>query len=259
MPRPLLIAHRGASINAPENTLASFKKALEIGVDLIEFDIHLSSDNIPIVIHDASFKRTTNYKKRYSVTTLTLEKIKQMDAGSWFHEQYTGEQIPTLEEVLQLDLKETGLMIELKPSRKNYEQLAELTIELLKAYFPNSPQNIYLGSFSHEILAYLLAAGCPFPLLGIGATHHSLSKHIEIGIRHLAADHLILSSRKINYYKNIGTTLWAWTVNHPQKAEQLLTQGVDGIITNDPHLISPLFNFENIEKIEKVAENSLKA
>ncbi|MCS7313960.1 MAG: glycerophosphodiester phosphodiesterase family protein [Bryobacterales bacterium] len=97
-PGPLVVAHRGASRYAPENTLAAFRKAIELGADLIEFDVRETKDGHLVIMHDDTVDRTTDGEGR--VSDLTLEQIKKLDAGSWFGPQFKGERVPTLEEAL---------------------------------------------------------------------------------------------------------------------------------------------------------------
>ncbi|MBI3536498.1 MAG: hypothetical protein HY070_02885, partial [Chloroflexi bacterium] len=112
MNRPLIIAHRGASAEAPENTLAAFTRAFELGADGIELDVTLTKDNIPVVIHDDTVNRTTN--ARGVVSEMLLAEIKQLDAGSWKDAKYRGEKIPTLEETLRAIPTTKIVNIELK-------------------------------------------------------------------------------------------------------------------------------------------------
>ncbi len=107
-----IVAHRGANKFAPENTLAAIKKALDIGVDMIEIDVHLTKDNQLIVIHDETLERTTNGSGRISGHTL-LE-LKELDAGSWFSKDFIGEPLPTLDEVLEVINGQTTCLIEIK-------------------------------------------------------------------------------------------------------------------------------------------------
>ncbi|MFZ0879437.1 MAG: glycerophosphodiester phosphodiesterase family protein, partial [Candidatus Acidiferrales bacterium] len=98
MRQPWIIAHRGASGHAPENTMAAFRQAVEMGATFIETDLHMTRDARFVAIHDASVERTSN--GRGAVRDLTLAELKQMDAGLWFDRQFSGERIPTLEEIL---------------------------------------------------------------------------------------------------------------------------------------------------------------
>src|SRR5690348_3940801 len=111
----LVIAHRGASGHAPENTLAAFRRAVAMGATFIETDLQLSRDARFVAIHDETVNRTTN--ARGKVHDLTLAELRRLDAGSWFGSEYAGERIPTLEEILEFSKKnDVVFYLELKPS-----------------------------------------------------------------------------------------------------------------------------------------------
>jgi glycerophosphoryl diester phosphodiesterase len=112
--KPVVCGHRGACGQAPENTLTAFQKALEAGATWIEFDVQLSADGIPIILHDDTLERTTSLKQPVRPTALSLSQLKELDAGSWFSPTFTGEKIPTLEEVLAEFGSSLGLNIEIK-------------------------------------------------------------------------------------------------------------------------------------------------
>ncbi|MDI9413653.1 MAG: glycerophosphodiester phosphodiesterase family protein [Bacillota bacterium] len=122
---PYVIAHRGASSLAPENTLAAINKAIELNADLIEIDVHLTRDGHPVVIHDKTVGRTTSGSGK--VSRLSLTQLKQLDAGSWFGEHFKGEKIPTLEEVLLICQNRIPLLVELKSTDATIP-----TIDLIK-------------------------------------------------------------------------------------------------------------------------------
>ncbi|RMF25458.1 MAG: glycerophosphodiester phosphodiesterase, partial [Deltaproteobacteria bacterium] len=109
--RPLVIAHRGASGTLPENTKLAFAKAIDLGADAIEFDVQLTADNVAVVIHDETLDRTTSGSGRVSETT--FDKIRALDAGSWFAASFAGLEVPTLEEVLDAVGSRVLLNIEL--------------------------------------------------------------------------------------------------------------------------------------------------
>ncbi|MBC7320341.1 glycerophosphodiester phosphodiesterase [bacterium] len=125
MRKIFVIAHRGASAYAPENTFPAFELALKMGSCGIETDIHCTKDNIPVLIHDATVDRTTNGSGR--VNDLTLEEIKKLDAGSWFSPEFAGTQVPTLEEFLKAFGGKTHLVLEIKD-----EKATEKTFTLVK-------------------------------------------------------------------------------------------------------------------------------
>ena len=152
-----IFAHRGSKGTHPENTLASFKEAVRVGSDGIELDVHLTKDGQLVVIHDETVDRTTNGTGE--IRTLTLAEIKELDAGSWFHNKYAGEKIPTLEEVLLL-LTELGfngqLNIELKTDVIQYKGLVEKCLALQSA--KDWPFAIVYSSFNPYTLVELKEA-----------------------------------------------------------------------------------------------------
>lgn len=110
--RPLAMGHRGASGSAPENTMASFRRAKELGADAVECDVHLSSDGHLMVIHDSTLDRTTN--GRGPVSALPMAELKALDAGSWYGPAFSGEPLPTLEELLEWSATGLPVVIEVK-------------------------------------------------------------------------------------------------------------------------------------------------
>lgn len=127
--KPLVIAHRGANLLAPENTLAAFRLAAQLGAQAVEFDVQLSRDGEVVVIHDAELERTTD--GRGSVATSTAAELRRLDAGSWFGPQYANERIPLLREVLELPLIP---VIEIKTTGGQSRQLADRLAELLNVH-----------------------------------------------------------------------------------------------------------------------------
>jgi glycerophosphoryl diester phosphodiesterase len=128
---PYIGGHRGAAGYFPENTMLSFEKGVELGADLIELDVHLSKDGIPVIIHNHTLDETTNGKGR--VNEYTLEELKRLDAGSWFSKDYAGLQIPTLEEALLWAKGKVWVSIELKQNPYRYEGLEEKVVRVIEA------------------------------------------------------------------------------------------------------------------------------
>ncbi|MBI5967686.1 MAG: hypothetical protein HY882_07510, partial [Deltaproteobacteria bacterium] len=129
----MVIAHRGFSGAAPENTLTAFQKAIEVGSDMIELDVHLSKDGEVVVIHDDSLERTSN--GRGKVGDYPLQELKKFDAGSWFGPKFSGERIPTLKEVLELTQGKILVNIEIKDEylgRYTIEDLVERSLQEVK-------------------------------------------------------------------------------------------------------------------------------
>lgn len=228
----LVIAHRGASFEAPENTLSSIKRAIALGVDCIEIDIHLTSDGIPVVIHDPTLQRTTNAQSSIRVEEITLEELKKLDAGSWFSSEFTGETIPTLAEVLSLNRQGIKLMIEIK---KGIVQGSKLVNAILP-HLPKNDPTIHLGSFELDIVEALQSTD--YSLIGIVEEPENIQKFLDQGLSHLAIWSQILEPRLIETLHEKGVDVWVFTVDDIDKASFLRSIGVDGIITNHPRKIS---------------------
>jgi glycerophosphoryl diester phosphodiesterase len=154
---PLVIAHRGFSGIAPENTIAAIKLAMERGVDMIEIDVHQSKDGVPVVIHDKTIDRTTNGTGR--VAAHTYSQLNSFDAGSWFDTAYKEEHIPSLEEVLELIAGTCKLLIEIKHGSSIYGEIEKKVIETV--HLKNAQDWCILQSFEDEVLENLKNLNCP--------------------------------------------------------------------------------------------------
>src|SRR5262245_51347936 len=143
--RPLIVGHRGAMGYAPENTFASYERAVALGVDAVECDVHLSADGVPVVIHDHTLDRTTDGAG--PVQALTLAELKRLDAGAWRGAEFAGQRLPTLDELLAWCAGRTALSIELKNGPTFYEGLAERIVELVRAHGMVGQANVI--SFDH--------------------------------------------------------------------------------------------------------------
>ncbi|HHW48137.1 MAG TPA: glycerophosphodiester phosphodiesterase, partial [Clostridiaceae bacterium] len=149
MSKPVVIAHRGAPKHAPENTIAAFRKALELGAEGIELDVHLSADGHLVVIHDEKVDRTSDGKGL--VKEKTLEELKALDFGSWFSKEFKGETIPTLDEVLELLKSWTGIInIEIKGGSVFYPNIEEKVVRKIEKL--KIEEKIIISSFNHYSL-----------------------------------------------------------------------------------------------------------
>ncbi len=197
-----IIAHRGASIEAPENTLAAFRRAIELGADYIECDVQLSSDGVSVVIHDDTLDRTTN--ETGPVSSYPVSHLQTLDAGD-------GQKIPTLDEVLALG---HPTMIEVKSS----------------AVHPTHGKFV-IGSLDPKVTLSLEAL-YPNQIIGIARTQDALKAYKNLP--HLAiGDHLADPLPK--------QRTWVWTVDDPERAQLLVDQGAAGVITNDVATMRRLF------------------
>jgi len=234
----LNIAHRGASAAAPPNTLAAFERAVELGADGIEFDVHLSADGVPVVIHDFTVDATTDGSGR--VAEMTLAQLKRLDAGSRFDPAFAGERIPTLEEVLEAMEGRLFLNIELKSTSLRDNGLERAVIEQIERH--GLDDHVILSSFNpfslrrakriapHIPVGLLYAPGLPLPL-----RRAWLAPLVPHEARH--PEHTMVNARYMAWARRRGYLVNAWTVDDPNEMHRLIRLGVDGIITNVPGVL----------------------
>jgi glycerophosphoryl diester phosphodiesterase len=152
--KPMVIAHRGFSGKAPENTFAAFIKALDLGVDMIELDVQLSRDSHVVVIHDEKVDRTTDGSGK--VSDKMLKELKELDAGSWFSAAFAGERIPTLREALELITSKAYVNIEIKTNkviRKADSEIADRALDLVEQM--QLLDRVLFSSFNHKLVGYI--------------------------------------------------------------------------------------------------------
>lgn len=232
---PLIIAHRGASAIAPENTLCSIQLAINLNVNFVEIDIHLSKDNIPVVIHDPTTKRTTNSLHPSLIHDLTLKEIKSLDAGCWFHKNFTGEQIPSLHEVLSLDFKSSGLMIEIKESPTPPAKIVSILLKTLSSHKNLPPLKI--GSLSPDIVLEIQKQA---PNFAMGIIENNQSLDLFKNLHCLALWYPLINPMLVKNLHENNTLVWAFTVDNPNIAKFLLSINTDAIITNNPQAMLTL-------------------
>jgi glycerophosphoryl diester phosphodiesterase len=232
---PILLAHRGASASAPENTLAAFRLALEQGADGIELDAKFSADGEVVVIHDATVNRTTNGSG--AVKNLSLAQLRELDAGSHFSKVFAGEKIPTLGEVFEAVGKQCWIDIEITNYAAMRDGLADRLVDLVKYY--QIQDQVLFSSFLPFNIARVrrLLPEVPAGLLAWTGFPGWLARG-RIG-EWFSPDLIIPQSGTIQpqYMDRMrarGQEVIAWTVDDPGEARRLLAWGVNGIITNDP-------------------------
>lgn len=239
---PKIIAHRGASFESPENTLAAIRQALTIGVDYIEVDVHLTRDGIPVIFHDATIGRTTNGLASQEIRSLDFAEIQKLDAGTWFHSRFKGEPIPTLDTLLRLNRGPVGLMLELKEYNPNFKALVAATLQSLL----HNPQTdfgpITIGSFSAEIIEELLNQNKGFfSIAGIAEEPKMIPIFQEMGVRHFVLWSKIIKPEIAEKLHESGNRIWTFTVDTPKEAHYWDSLNIEGIITNDPRRIKASF------------------
>lgn len=222
-----LYAHRGASAEAPENTLAAFRRALEAGADGVELDVHLSADGVPVVIHDDTVERTTDGAG--PVAFFAAESLRELDAGGWFAPEFAGEPLPTLEETLHLLAGKLRINIEVKESR------AGMAVVNLLRHLPTA--DVVVSSFDHDLLDDLrrTAPGLPLAVLFDEENwHRVLARAVSLRASavHPRAD--LVSRPLVAACHRCQLPVHVWTVDAPARARSLARMGVDGLFTNDP-------------------------
>lgn len=224
MTRPLIIAHRGASSEAPENTLASFRRALEQGADAVEMDVHLSKDGVPMVIHDPLLVRTTGTPGR--VDGMTAEELKRLDAGRFFNPRFAGERIPTLEEVARE--VPCRLFVEVKDSPRSVPRV----MEVLKGAGALGRATIL--SFHPLILRQ--ARETPRGLLVADESPDFLKRPVGwwLAKARAIAPFYTLANGMMETAKRRGLPVYPWTVDSLGIGRSLLERGAAGLITNRP-------------------------
>ncbi|MEC4990057.1 MAG: glycerophosphodiester phosphodiesterase family protein [Oscillatoria sp. PMC 1068.18] len=242
MKKLVLIAHRGFSAIAPENTLAAFSAAIAApifrytgGIGALEFDLQLSADGIPVIIHDPTLDRTTN--GRGLVQAKSLAQLKQFSAGSWFGSQFTEEKIPTFQEALDL-LKPTTLQVYAEVKQADLWNSTHIDDFVRTILSQNWQKRCFVASFNDSFLQKV-ALRSPEIVLGFYPTtlddySQKLQQATNRGNAVLLCEyHLLLEHPTlIEATYQEGVDLVAWTVDNPADLQQLVALGVNQIVTN---------------------------
>jgi glycerophosphoryl diester phosphodiesterase len=244
--QPLNLAHRGARCVAPPNTLAAFVRALELGADGVELDVHLSADGVPVVIHDFSLEATTN--GHGSVSSKTLAELKELDAGSTFDLTFAGERIPSLDQVFEAIGKLALINIELKAlgplgrglepavaalvqkhgleNRVLFSSFNPFALRRIKRLLPHVPGGLlYAPDMPFYLRRAWLAPLCP---------HEARHPH-----------HSMLTPSSLQTLRQRGYRINVWTVNDPADMRRMIELGVDAIITDHPDVLHQILRDAN--------------
>lgn len=243
---PLIIAHRGGSLEAPENTIASVKHGIEVGADWIEIDVVLSKDGHVMVVHEDELERYAHVEGR--VSEKTLEELREIRVGNpgWsegakkvmadygasptdFGAQYAEETIPTLDDVLAL---EGRMMIEMKSTKKP-QALADAVLESVKNAY--AYDRVALGSFDPRLLDAVAIRSPGTPLIGIVEDVEMIDEMLQRNPKVIAirAD---LAKEALERVPS-GVAVWVWTIYAPEMADTLVEAGVHGLITDVPEAL----------------------
>lgn len=229
---PLTVAHRGDSAKYPENTMAAFRGAIAAGAELVENDVYVSADGVPVVIHDESVERTTDGTGL--ITAMTSSEIARLDAGSWFSQSFAGEHVPTLAEQLDEVKAHPGTVLLLEVKKADRDQM-EIIIDqveergmLDQVLLQSSKKQVLVDSYSIQPdLDIALLAPATDDAVAIARQYHlssfnpdwtSLSSHLHI----------------IGELNAAGVGVISWTVDTPTEWTAMDAAGADGVITNKP-------------------------
>jgi glycerophosphoryl diester phosphodiesterase len=242
---PLIIAHRGYSLVAPENTLPAYQKAIEVGVDMIEADVNLTKDGVLVMIHDYFLDRTIDATG--NVSDYTFEEIRRMDAGVKFHPEFSGTRIPTAEETIQL-AKEAGILMcfEIKggdPRRATTisQKLMQLFDSheayewaFISSYFPEASAAAKQIAPQVQVAREWLPDNAPidFP--------EAMTQVGEAKSPVLMLDYVILNENVLPFFHSQEIAVWAWNPYKREDIEGVIQLGVDGVMGDNPELAMKL-------------------
>lgn len=229
----LVTAHRGSTMNAPENSISSIKQAIFEEADYAEIDVMTTKDNVVVLFHDLTLKRIN--KSNLAIKDMTFEETQKVDNGSYFSEKFAGEKIPTLEEVLKLAKGKIKLNIELKPMQEN-EKLAEEVVNLVKKY--DMENEVVITSLNYDILqetknltnnisvGYILMAG--------------VGDLTKLNVDFLSVEKSVLKSKLVYAMHALNKEVHVWTINDIDEIEEVISLGADNIITDDVELVEEI-------------------
>jgi glycerophosphoryl diester phosphodiesterase len=242
MNTPLIIGHRGASAVAPENTLTAFREAIAVGADGIEFDVRLTRDGVPVVIHDNSLRRTGGLSQR--IADVTWAELAKVDVGSWFSGSFANESVPSLAELFTLfHSNNSTLYLEMKvDSPKEYAPLAEACCRLIAEHALK--ERVMIECFQLPALRVVREVDPDIKTVALFEPSISspsvlsdqrvISKAIDVGAIAIALHHRLARRGLVEKAKAAGLHVAVWTVDDPSWIERARAIGIDALITNDP-------------------------
>ncbi len=246
--KPLIIAHRGASALAPENTFAAFQKAIDDGAEGIEFDVRLSKDGVPIVFHDTNLKRLA--RREGQVIDYSFAELRNFDVGSWFNRKnpkfadakFSRETIPSLAALLEFLKDYEGLIyVELKCKKEEIESLVKAVCEVIKQ--TNLLPQIVLKSFKLKAIAlakvylpeiYTASLFAPKILNVLHKKKHLLKKAEDSLSDEISLHYSLATKKLVERARNQGLPTTIWTADNPRWVKRAFNLDINAIITNNP-------------------------
>lgn len=225
--KPVIMAHRGASVKCPENTLSAFRQAIDDKADWIELDVQMTGDGVVICTHDPNLRRVTGENRK--VSSMTYEEIQKLDAGAFFSEEYTGEKIPTLEEVMELAAGKIKLNIEMKPTGDEVgfeEEVIRIIYQYAMEY------DCMICSMNYDTLRRVKELAPNITTTYVLSMMYSTVWDLE-AVDAYSIHYMMITPNLVYQIKSAGKDIYAWTVNDEKSMELMLERGVDGLITDD--------------------------
>lgn len=239
MDAPVILAHRGVSGRAPENTLAAIRRVPAAGARWLEFDVRLTSDDVAVVIHDDSVDATTNGHGR--VSALSAAAIERLDAGSWFAGEFRGEKVPTLRAVLEeAALLGLSIDVELKAEPRREVKLARAVAAELARYWPSSapPPLVTSGSARALRAFHQLAPNVPLGVVLENPPPDWRRDFSQVPFSVIVINAGWINAGRLRSLKRHGASVLAYTVNRRRQARALIALGVDGVFSDYPDVLS---------------------
>tara|TARA_B100000427_G_scaffold9538_1_gene8232 strand:- start:303 stop:1109 length:807 start_codon:yes stop_codon:yes gene_type:complete len=237
---PRVIGHRGAAGHAPENTLASLRKAYELGASCVEFDVMLTAEGTPVLFHDESLERTTSGIGR--LADHRWEDVRDLDVGSWFSSAYRNERIPSLHQALAvLGRLNLSANVELKPAKDHDATTGVIVAKTLQESWPANLPAPVISSFSGKALFAAADQAPEFPrallVWEFPANWQARCEAIGATALHASVEHL--TEAQARDVVAAGYALRVYTVNDPAQAQMLFDWGVESVFSDFPDRITP--------------------
>jgi len=240
----LNVAHRGASEEMPENTLGAIRRAVEVGADMVEIDVHRSKDGAVVLMHDTTLARTTDAQRVFPgrgpwrVGDFTLDELKRLDAGSWKSPDLAGEPVPTLTEALELvSRSRTGLLLELKAPEQYPGIVSDVVMamrEVPGALGAAEAGQLVVQSFNYAAMKEHKTREASVPVGLLGTPARANLPALGTWADQVNPSHLSVDKAYVDQVHDLGMACFVWTVNHAPTMRRALRLGVDGVITNRP-------------------------
>lgn len=235
---PRVIGHRGAVGHAPENTLAGIRKAAELGATWVEFDVALTKDDVPVLMHDDTVDRTTDGSG--DLADMTLQSVRKLDAGRWFSDAFAGERVPTLTETIHLlDTLGLGANVEIKPTPGRATETGDIVANQVADEWPNSLRAPVFSSFQVDALIAAQKAAPAIPrgwlMRRPGKDWQARAKALDCLSIH--CNQRALDRKTASEVRDAGYHLLAYTVNDAKRALKLFEWGVESVFSDYPERI----------------------